>query len=89
MISWYYIDLKKKVEHNGILINNWMHVSKGDNPVAQLESGLQKNYFCWQCSLFFNNPPNIVHTMSLPNLSLADCISKVCLTNTSTEKLKK
>lgn len=66
-----------------------MHVSKGDNPVAQLESGLQKNYFCWQCSLFFNNPPNIVHTMSLPNLSLADCISKVCLTNTSTEKLKK
>ena len=63
------IYLKNKVKHIGILINNWMRVFKGDNPVAQLESGLQKNYFCCQCPLFFNSSPNIVHTMSLPTFS--------------------
>ena len=42
------IDLKNKVEHNGILINDIMRVFKGDNPAAQLESWQQKNgdYFC-------------------------------------------
>ena len=85
------IDLKNKVEHDGILINDIMRVFKGDNPAVQLERGQQNNgdYFCWQCPLFANNSPNIVHTMSLPNLSLADRVSKVRLTNTSTEKLKK
>ena len=70
------IDLKNKVEHNGILINDIMHVFKGDNPAAQLESKQQKNgdYFCWKCPSFANNSPNIVHTMSLPNFFLADHI---------------
>ena len=42
------IDLKNKVEHNVILINDIMRVFKGDNPAAQLESWQQKNgdYFC-------------------------------------------
>ena len=43
------IDLKNKVEHNGILINDIMGVFKGDNPAAQLESGQQQK---WRLLLF-------------------------------------
>ena len=37
------IDLKNK-EHNGILINDIMHLFKGDNHVTLLESGQQKKW---------------------------------------------
>ena len=40
-------------------------------------------------ALYFLTTLLILCILSLPDLSLADCISKVCLTNTSTEKLKK
>ena len=35
---------------------------------------------------FVGNSQNIVHTMSLPNISLADGILKIYLTNASTKK---
>ena len=67
-----------------------MRIFKGDNPAAQFESGQEKNgdYFCWQCSLFAPLSPNIVHTMSLPNLPLSDRISKVRSSEISISKLR-
>ena len=85
------IELKHRVECNGIYINDIMHAFKGDNLVSQLESRRQKygDYFCWLCTLFAENFLNIVHTMSLRNLSLANRVSKICLANASNKNLKK
>ena len=58
---------------------------KANNPASQLESRHTKKknggYFLWKLQ-------NIAHIMSLPNVSLAHHISKVCLTNATTKKLQ-
>ena len=63
------IDLKNKIEHNGILISDVVRIFIEDNIAAQLGSELLKNgyYFCWQCPLLADNSPNIVHTMPFPS----------------------
>ena len=58
-----------------------MHVFKANNPATQLEGGWQKIVIN-----FARNSQNILHTMSLPNISLADLISM--LTNATTKNLQ-
>ena len=84
------LELDRKITHNRISITDVIRIFKGDNPAALFESGQQKNgdYFCWQCLLFAALSPNIVHTMSLPNLSFSDRISKVRSSEISISKLR-
>ena len=44
------IELNHRIEGNGIFITDIINLFKDNNPVSQLETGLQKNgdYFCWK-----------------------------------------
>ena len=67
------IELNHRIDGNGIFIADIMYAFKANNPASQLERGQQKMEIT-----FVGNSQNILHTMSLANISLADCISKVC-----------
>ena len=71
------LELDPKITHNEISIIDAMRIFEEHNPAAQSENGQQKNgdYFCWQCPLFAPLSPNVLHTMSLPHLSLSNRIS--------------
>ena len=61
------IELNQRIEENGIYITDIMHESKANNSASQLESEQQKMEIT-----YIENSQNIVHTMSLSNISLAD-----------------
>ena len=68
-----------------------MHVVKANNPTSQSERGQQKQSKKkkkkWTL-LLLETSKTLPHTMSFPNISLADCIWKVCLTNATKRKLQ-